>query len=216
MRLPLFILLSISLFLSSCAVSSKVSTTETYKADYFSPAAINSEGLAILPITAGADLEGYRRPFGDVLNQSMDGLFENITGWNQTMQRLNTSGLVADYQSAIQAYNETAILDQSVMQKMTKALGVRYLLYVRLSPPESSSRTRYSALAGTTYNEQSQAVMAYAKIWDQNGDVVWEGSSKTTAVSGAYSYIEDSIADQCKKTAQGLAKRIRGIPSTNP
>jgi len=208
-RLLFFVLLSFALF--SCAVTSKVSTAETYRADDFSPERINERGMAILPITAGADLEGYRRPFGDELNTSVDGLFEGVVGWNKTMEILNQADLVSEYQAAIQAYNETAILDQSVMRKMTEALDVQYLLYVRLSPPESTSQARYNALAGTAYTEQTQAVFAYAKIWDRGGDVVWEGSSEAKAVSGAYSYIDESIAEQCNKTAKGLARRLRGL-----
>ena len=196
----------------SCAVTSKVSTAETYRADGFSPEQINERGLAILPITAGADLEGYRRPFGDALNQSIDGLFEGVIGWSETMETLNQAGLVGEYQTAIRAYNETAILDQLVMRNMTEALDVQYLLYVRLSPPEASSKARYNALAGTAYTEETQAVFAYAKIWDRSGDVVWEGSSEAKAVSGAYSYIDESIPEQCDKTAKGLARRLRGLP----
>lgn len=127
------------------------------------------------------------------------------------MEILNNAGLVSEYQAAIRAYNETAILDQSVMRKMTEALNVQYLLYVRLSPPENTSRTVYSA--GSAVNVETRAVFASAKIWDRGGDVVWEGNSEAKAVGGAYSYIDESIAERCEKTAKGLGMRLRGLPA---
>jgi len=198
--------------LYSCAVSSKVSTAETYRAADFSPAKMEEAGMAILPVTAGADLEGYRRPFGDELNRVAASTFEGVVPWDRTMNLLNEKGLVKEYQEAVQAYNETAILDKSITRQMADALGVRYLLYVRLAPPESSSDMRYDYVSGGAYQQQTKAVFAYAKVWDAQGDIVWEGSSEARAVSGAYSYINESIQEQCEKTANALVKRLAGLP----
>lgn len=209
----LFLLL---IFLQSCAVSSTVSAGATYQNESFSPRELDRAGFAILPVTAGADLEGYRRPFGDKLNWVATGIFKNVIPWDSTMQILNKAGMVQDYQQLIKTYNETAILDQSVTKKLTETLGVAYLLYVKLGAPEQSQDVGYNYLTGGVSTTQTRAVSAYAKIWQSDGDVAWEGSSTAKAVAGNYSYIAENYQQQAEKAAEALIRAIAGVFETNP
>ena len=201
--------------LQSCAVSSTVSAGSTYQNDTFSPRRMDQAGFAILPVTAGADLEGYRRPFGDKLNQTATGLFKNVIPWDSTMLLLNQADMVQDYQQLIKTYNETAILDQSITRKLTETLQVEYLLYVRLGQPEQSRDVGYNYLTGGISSTETQAVSAFAKIWQSDGDVAWEGSATAKAVSGDYTYIAENHQQQAEKVADALIRAIAGVAFTD-
>lgn len=207
----LIVLFSLCIYLSSCVAPTQVTSSETYKSDSFSAREIADVGMAVLPVTAGADLEGFRRPFGDELNRVSSGLFKNVISWNETMSKLNEMNLVEDYQRLIQTYNETSILDKKITQKIADGLGVKYLLYVRLAPPDNSQSVGYNAISGDTYVSEKRTVAAYGKIWDKEGDVEWEGIVNAVAVSGAYTYVKDDNATQAQKAANALARRIAGL-----
>lgn len=177
---------------------------------------MDQKGFAILPVTAGADLEGYRRPFGDKLNQTATGIFKQVIPWDSTMQILNAAEMVQDYQQLIKTYNETAIVDQSVTKKLTEALGVEYLLYVRLGQPEQSKDVGYNYLTGGVSTTETKAVSAYAKIWQSDGDVAWEGSATAKAVSGSYTYIAENHQQQAEKVAEALIRAIAGVNFDKP
>ncbi len=176
---------------------------------------MDQAGFAILPVTAGADLEGYRRPFGDKLNQTATGIFKNVIPWDSTMLLLNQAEMVQDYQQLIKTYNETAILDQSITRKLTETLQVEYLLYVRLGQPEQSRDVGYNYLTGGISSTETQAVSAFAKIWQSDGDVAWEGSATAKAVSGDYTYIAENHQQQAEKVADALIRAIAGVAFTD-
>ncbi len=198
--------------LQSCAVSSKVSAGSSYQNETFSPSELDRTGFAILPVTAGDGQEGYRRPFGDKLNRTASNLFKNVIPWDSTMQILNQAESVQDYQKLIKMYNETAILDQSITKKLSETLGVEYLLYVRLGQPEQTRSSGYNYLSGGVSTTETQSVSAFAKIWQSNGDVAWEGSATARAVSGDYTYIAENYQQQAEKVADALIRAVAGMP----
>jgi hypothetical protein len=132
------------------------------------------------------------------------------------MQILNAAEMVQDYQQLIKTYNETAIVDQSVTKKLTEALGVEYLLYVRLGQPEQSKDVGYNYLTGGVSTTETKAVSAYAKIWQSDGDVAWEGSATAKAVSGSYTYIAENHQQQAEKVAEALIRAIAGVNFDKP
>jgi hypothetical protein len=206
---PLLILLLVSIFLASCAVSSTVRQNVTYISQDFSKQSIDSRGLSLLPIVAGSGVEGYRRPFGEAMNQSADSALTNFMRWNETLDRLNDAQLVSDYNNAIQSYQQTGIIDRSILQKMYEATGKNYFFYVELLPPTADRDLKYNYFSGGVTRTETKSVTAFGLVWSAiDGDVVWEGSATAEVTTGDYSYTQETDMQRAEKVAKTLMNSL--------
>jgi hypothetical protein len=198
------ILICIGSSLTSCLVSSKLDSNVSYASPTFSKFAVERDGLALLPITAGMGVEGYRRPFGEAMNKVGNERLNNFTTWNMVLDMFNQAEIVTEYNNAIRSYQETGIIDRSVLRLMADATGTNYFFFVRLAPPEADRRTTYSPGFGTSTTE-TKSVSAYGLIWSAiDGDVVWEGIAKAEVVTGDFSYTQETDMDRANKVAKAL------------
>ena len=215
-QLYFFILLSI--LLSGCAASIMDRTNISYIKEGFKNEDVKLNGLAFLPVVAGQGVEGYRRPFGEAINESMSKNKTkemNFLKWQETLSCLNDSNLATNYNNAIVTYNETAIIDKNLLNNMGVATKTKYFLFVQLGDFENSSELKYSFLTRNTYNQKTVGLKAFAQIWDaSNGDVVWEGIADVSAQSSEFSHVKDSDPQTYSKiAAESLVKKILNIRS---
>lgn len=192
-------------FSISCAVTSQVQENVTYVSSNFSSSMIESDGLSLLPIVAGSGVEGYRRPFGEAINVTADSALTNFMRWNDTLDRLNEAELVSDYNNAIRSYQETGIIDRSILQKMYDATEKNYFFFVQLLPPEANRDVSYDYLFGGVSTTETKSVTAFGLVWSaSDGDVVWEGSATAEVTTGDYSYTDETDMERAEKVARAL------------
>jgi len=195
--------------LSSCSVTSKVSNDVTYTSNSFSVKALNDGGLSLLPVVAGSGVEGYRRPFGDRMNAVGDSLLNNFKDWNETLQTLNDEDLVPEYNSAIQSYQQTGIVDKTLLEKMAEATGNNYFLYVQLGSPTSEKDYDYDMWSGYLSESETNAISAFALIWGaKEGDIVWEGYASAEVTTDEFTYTKESDFDRAQKVAESLMESV--------
>ena len=174
-------LLTIIVLLSGCSATAFQSADVSYVDETFTYESIQSGGIAILPVVAGQGVEGYRRPFGDAINEYIGehGYGIDFLAWQETMERINDAGIASAYTSAIATYRETSILDRSLIQEIGRATSLRYLLFAQLDAPTDESVRGRGALASGYYDYQTIGASAFAQVWDAaTGDVVWEASGR--------------------------------------
>ena len=196
-------------FLTSCSVTSKVSNDVTYTSNSFSVKALNDGGLSLLPVVAGSGVEGYRRPFGDRMNAVGDSLLNNFKDWNETLQTLNDADLVPEYNSAIQSYQQTGIVDKSLLEKMAEATGDNYFLYVQLGSPTSETDYNYDMWSGYLSKSETTSISAFALIWGADeGDIVWEGYASAEVTTDEFTYTNESDFNRAQKVAESLMESV--------
>ncbi len=197
------------IFFSSCAVSSKVASNVTYVKSNFSTRSLEVGGLALLPVVAGSGVEGYRRPFGEVMNLVADSLIQNFMTWNETLDKLNDADLVSEYNRAIVAYQETSIIDKTILRKMQEATGMDYFLFVLLAPPTSDTKISHSIWTGNITTTETKSVSAFALVWSAiDGDVVWEASSTAEVKTGSYTYTSETDMQRAEKVAKAIMSSL--------
>ncbi len=205
----LFIVLSffVVAVLTSCKVTSKVQSGVSYASPTFNKETIEQGGIGLLPVVAGMGVEGYRRPFGEAMNEVGNANLSNFITWNIMLDMLNQAELVTEYNNAIRAYQETGIIDRSVLRKISDATKVNYFIFVRLAPPHTERTSTYTGLGTAT--TETKSVSAFGLVWSaSDGDVVWEGSSTAKVVMGELSYTDETDIDRAKKVAEGLMIEI--------
>lgn len=207
------ILLFITILLfsvSACNVTSKVASNVTYKAPTLTADALENGGLALLPVVAGSGVEGYRRPFGEAINQTATNQLTNYLSWNDTLELFNNAGIVSDYNRAINSYRETGIIDREVLRMMHEATDMNYFLFIQLMPPTSDRNFRRSAWTGDITTEETKSVSAFGLIWSYvDGDVVWEGSATAAVTTGEMTYTRETDMERAAKVADALVRSLR-------
>lgn len=206
--------LALAFFITGCMATIKNATEVSYTSPTYSSHQLVEDGLAVLPITAGSGLEGYRRPFGNWINHYVDSVGNQdfkYSDWQTTMSELNDAGLSADYNDAISSYRQTSVLDQTFLSELQSAVGPRFYLYIQLGNFEQTSNTEYNAFTGLETTRTNE-VSAYAQIWDaQTGDVVWEALSEATSSSNSdLVALSDNPGEYSRILAEGLAMELLG------
>lgn len=209
------VLLIVAVLVVGCTVTAETTSQTSYEAESFSPNELRENGLAVMPIQSAQGVEGYRRPFGNEINETARTTLSDaeVITWEKSQQKINDAGLVEDYHEAIQSYNETSILDQVAVQDMGKAIGKRYLLVINLAPPQRETEVGYDPITGGAMTTETNSVSAFGKIWDAaEGDIAWEGVATTQVTTNDYTQAEGTTQSRAQQTAQALMRRVMGMP----
>jgi hypothetical protein len=164
-------LLLLSALSTGCAASIYTSANVTYLA----PSTPAVDSLAILPVSSGEGLEGFRRMISDSLFTILGRERKEIVllPADTTLTRINRAGLTAQYAAAIRDYQQTSVLTRATIDTMSRQIGARYLLYTRAAYEEGRS------VAGNFFtgysSRRDQNLQLHLHVWDgRKGDVVWE------------------------------------------
>ena len=203
-------LILLSLLIFGCAASIQNLSKLQYKKEEFTKQSLVSDGLVLLPITAGEGMEGYRRPAGDSLYNAIRTLRKdiNVLDAQTSLNKINDAQLADKYAELIRTYAQTAILNKESVKSLSEAIGKRYLMHVRLERFYERKATQYSFWTGFTTLKEGE-VGLFAQIWDgQNGDVVWEalGIAKSS-ITGELSYIK-GFEEHLNVACRGLAYKL--------
>jgi hypothetical protein len=161
--------------------------------------------LAILPVSTGEGLEGFRRLIADSLTAALRHAHKGllVVPADSTLARLNAAGMADSYAQMIRDYVQTSILDKHTLARLADAAGSRHLLYVRASYGEGQS---VSGNFMTGYSTQrNQDLTLFVHVWDgARGDVVWEATARSKVSAGELMTsrgVDEILADATKSLA---------------
>jgi hypothetical protein len=201
--------------LAACAAQLLNLSKVQFVSPNFTSATLLEGGLAILPVTAGGEQEGFRRPVGEKLGFYIKQDYPelNSLGFEDSLSRLNDAGMTKPYSDMLIAYINTAIVDKSVLNEMGKVLKTRYALQTRLLKQNESSSLKRGVLVSGVYQSVSRDVEIFGQVWDLvKGDVVWEGYGIAKVESGEMTYVNTDIDTIVDEACKGLARNLLRIP----
>lgn len=206
-----------SALLAGCTASIKDQTRTQYLNATFSAENIREGGVALFPVTAGQGQEGYRRPLGDCLNDSLQYAVPGgaILTWQATMDSLNQHGKVDTYQQVIDAYSRTSILDREKVKGLSGAVHTRYAIFCALQRFDTSKGgyNFWTGTSGTVTND----VMAHCLIVDlHTGDVMQEIVGEATSMGDPAVYKNLSYEAHAQVLAQSVLSQIPGSSVSPP
>ncbi len=171
--------LAVVLVVSGCMAKINTSVNQTYVPQE----GLVVEGVALLPVTAGAGLEGFRRAVGDTVSAHITTAFPGtgLVPPQESLGLLNDAGLADAYARLVTTYQTTGILDKEALASMSRALGVRYLMHCELSYAQDQSWE--PGLVSNVMTTEQVSMML--RIWDsEKADVVWEAHAQGSQKSG--------------------------------
>lgn len=206
------VMMTLALLLAGCTAATIHDKTMTqYVNAAFTAEGLKSGGLAMFPVTAAEGQEGYRRPLGDSMS---DSLGVAVPGgktliWQATMDSLNAYNKVQVYQDLVATYHQASIVDKQRARELGDALHVRYGLFCSLQKYSSEEHASYSIWSGWA-NEHSSEVVAHCLIIDmQNGDVMQEIFGNASSQGDDYTY-ESSYEAYAKVVARSILSQLPG------
>jgi hypothetical protein len=213
-RAPLFALVVV---IAGCAASIQDRTKTQYVNPAFGSVTLQAGGLALFPVTAGQGQEGYRRPLGDFLNDSLQVAVPggSVLSWHATMDSLNQHGKVDAYEGLVAAYAQTSIVHREKAKEIGEAIGVRYALFCSLQRAAEVSNTSYSIWTGWN-TTNTVDVIAHCLVVDlQTGDVIQEIMGQAMSVGGS-SYYNSPYEAYAQVLAQSVLSQLPGSAVSPP
>jgi len=176
----------------------------------FTASSLSDGGLALLPVLDVYKQELYAHPFADTLNKEIANHSAQMkfVSWQDAISKINDDSLGDSYQAAISMYQTTSLVDKSLIQRIGKSLGVRYLMLVSLSKYRTISSVG-SSLLSKAEPVDSATVSAFARIWDsESGDVMWEATGESEADSGEFTYLPRDFEFYFRSIASALVSKL--------
>ena len=172
---------------------------------------LQAGGLAFITPSSVTGQEEDRQAlalgFTEVLRQARPDL--RVVSLPQTLSEINRQGLTQDYTQMYKDYHSAGIFDRAPLQKVGKAIGVRYLAQLKLAAFRQESRDRWGFLGVRMMETKTSTIRLFLQIWDtRDGSVVWEGAqeSRVSQDSMAEEYI--SMKRIVEESARHLVARI--------
>jgi len=211
-------LLALSIFFLSCAVSIQNLSKLQYKDAELKRNSLIEGGIALLPVITGIGMEGHKWVVADSLEAAFYDLRPSVPFVNSafSLNKLKDGELSQSYDELIRTYKGSGILNKGTIQEMAKAIGKRFLLFVRLEKFGEEKVTEDIWLPSATIvisreevHLKKGEVALLGELWDgENGDVVW-------AAQGI-AYSKEDIGSSIRSIEAHLEVACRGLISKLP
>ena len=174
---------------ASACVAGMRSTIET---SYSNPD-MTLQGIAILPVTAGEGLEGFRRHMASLLENQIAAQHPDVKVITsaECLRRINDLGLANEYSDMLETYGRTGILDRETLGELADAVGAQHMLQAQFSY-EAADFVEVGAIGGGLNREERQELYVFGQLWDgTEGDVVWEVAGSVRSRTGEFTFARD-------------------------
>jgi len=145
------------------------------------PGDLEASGIAfITPSTVTGqeqEKQAVALTFADVIKRERPGL--RVVTLAETLGAVNKAGLADDYKRMYDEYRDTGLLTGSVLQRIGKATGTRYLVQLKLQGFGQGAKERFGILGFRIVETQFAHIRLFLQIWDSSdGTIAWEGTQE--------------------------------------
>lgn len=199
------------LFLSGCATTSQLHTTNQALATHLEPQMLKSSGIAFITPSSVTgqeeDKQALALAFTGVLKRARPDL--RIVPLPETLGAINRAGLVGEYKQMFEDYPLTGIFNRDTLQKVSRVTGSRYLAQLKLGGFRQESKPRWGMLGIRILETKSASLRLYLQIWDgENGLIAWEGGQELSSAHESLQEDAISFKEVVEQAAVELIKRL--------
>ncbi|HEX6689550.1 MAG TPA: hypothetical protein VF110_00200 [Burkholderiales bacterium] len=206
----LIFLLSL-LALSACETSPQVYSAPKHDTLQLAKEDLLAGGLAFLTPSTVTGQEEDKQTLAYVFGSTLQAERPDIkfVSLSRTISAVNRAGLADAYRRMYHDYRDTGVFEASMMQKVAKATGVRYLGQLKLARMEQSSRGRFGVLGLSLLNTQYANMRVFFQVWDSHdGTIVWEGIDEVTVAMDTGKELPMGFQQVTEHAARNLVQRL--------
>lgn len=182
-RLGFWSIVAISIVTAGCAGPLKQFTYQASELSKSADFARQNLLFARVGILTATGVENYRLVIGDSLAKALQELEPQIAivDPDQALSLINWADLSEDYTQMLREHQISGILRKGILNRIGRALDVRYLILPNLLEYTRDTSTRVSILGVRFVQTRSSTLRVLAQIWDaEMGSIVWEGTAEVT------------------------------------
>ena len=183
------LLLPVILMMTACATGIQYTSNEHRK---FNVASEDLEKYGIAFITPSSitgreqDRQSLALTFAEVLRESRPEI--RVVTLPETLGAVNRAGLLSEYKTMFEDYEDTGIFDHATLKKIADVTGVRYLAELKLAGFEQDSTGRFGFMGLRLLETKRANLRVFFQLWDsRTGTIVWEGYEEMDFAYDTYS-----------------------------
>ena len=171
-------LLGMSLLPIGCGtLGSQIVPTSLHKTLTLKAGDLDRHGLALLlPATVTGqeqDRHSLALIFGENVQERLPAV--RVVTLPEALGAINRAGLADEYRRLVEHYRETGIFRRDGLRDIGSAIGVRYLLQLKLAHFSRDLRERFTLFGLRLYQTQYANIRLDVQIWDAvEGVIAWE------------------------------------------
>jgi hypothetical protein len=168
----------VAALLAGCASDLQTYSSPQHQTLRLKPHELVEGGLAFLTPSTVTGQEEDKQSLAYVFAATLRGKRPEIRfdALPQTIGAVNRAGLAEAYRRMYRDYRDTGVFDAAALRQVGQAVGMRYLVQLKLASMEQGARGRFSLLGLNLLNTQYANMRVFCQIWDsRDGSIAWEG-----------------------------------------
>lgn len=208
-RFPALLYVALLLIMVSCTVSSEITPSTMQLTNSTKGIKLHESGLAILPFLRGGEFVEEWQMYGNALNRQSANKAAILLTWQETQQRLMDDNLWSDYVTLMNGFDRNGTLDNDILARISKSLGVNYVLFAEAGTPITKRKKNYDILTGAVNNLKAHELVLHATLWNtKGGEVMWKGFADSEMLTSLYRYSGENPQQTADKLAQAIMDQI--------
>ncbi|NWF91694.1 MAG: hypothetical protein HXY46_02155 [Syntrophaceae bacterium] len=127
---------------------------------------------------------------------------------SRILSLINQSGMAEEYNRMIHLYHTSGVFDKTILQKIKKAIGVQFLVHLKLASFNQYAFTRLSTFGLRVIDSQEAKMRIFMQIWDVEGRIVWESSAEGIITQEEFRARPISFNELAKATSRKLIEKL--------
>lgn len=209
-RLGLAAVCGMALWLGACAMPQIQGTTQVLPLQ-LATGELERGGLAFLTPSSVTgqeeDKQALALSFFEVVEKARPEL--RPVSLPAALTALNGAGLAGDYRRMLDDYRATGVFDRERLTSIGRAIGVRYLVQLKLAGFRQESKSRWGTLGLRIFETKTTTARLFMQIWDsRDGSIAWEGAVEVTSAHDSISEETVSFRSVVAECARRLLERL--------
>jgi len=164
--------------ISACGtVSNQVTPSTVFSNLSLEPGQLRQHGVALLTPATVTGQEEDKQTLALIFAETVRVQLPEtrVVTLPEALGAINRAGLANDYRRMLEDYRDTGVLERDGLRRVGQAVGVRYLVLLKLASFNQDMRERFSIFGLRLFQTLYANIRLYVQLWDSDqGIIAWE------------------------------------------
>ena len=176
------VMASCGLALAGCSTNQVLQSSST-RSITLAAGHLESHGIAFITpsTTTGREEEkqAVAHVFGEAIKRERGKV--RVVALPEALSAINKANLAKEYKSMYDEHRDTGLFQRSMLERVGKLTGSRYIAQIQLQEFQEGSKERWGIFGFRIVETRFARTRLFLTIWDSNdGSIAWEGMEELT------------------------------------